>query len=150
MACYLLRAGQTVFVKIGYAIDVAERVTSLQTAHWEKLILLRTWSGDKVTEGWLHRQFAHHRIEREWFTFDAAMLQIEPPDLSMLRKGPSADPDPILLSIEDFLLANDMTATAFGKRAAADPMLVHDIRLGREVRKATRLRIQTFLSAAAA
>lgn len=145
MPCYLLRAGDTDKVKIGFATDVTERMAVLQSAHWERLALLRTWDGDLITEGWLHKQFASARTIGEWFTFDTAMLEVEPPDLSGLRPAPSSDPDPILADVERFLSDTGMTATAFGKRTAKDPMLVHEMRRGRELRRAIRTRIQDFI-----
>lgn len=150
MPVYMIRAGETDKVKIGFAADVQDRIATLQTAHWERLFLIRTWEGDKVTERWLHQQFAASRIEREWFVFDPAMMTIETLDLSALRKAPTDDPDPILPDIDTFLLKHDMTATAFGKASAGDPMLVHEMRHGRELRKATRARIRDFIGAFAA
>lgn len=145
MACYLIRAGETDKVKIGYAADVEDRILTLQSAHWLRLALLRVWEGDKITEGWLHRQFHAARIEREWFIFIPLMMTIEPPDLAALRRVPVGDPDPILPDIDMLLLKSGMTATAFGKSAAGDPMLVTDLRRGRELRQKTRARIMEFI-----
>lgn len=57
------------------------------------------------------------------------------------------DPDPVLAEVERFLRASQMTATAFGRRAVNDPTLVHELRRGRELRRATRLRIHQFIQA---
>lgn len=54
-------------------------------------------------------------------------------------------PDPILLDVESFLQASQMTATAFGQRALNDPTLVHELRRGRECKMATRRRIREFI-----
>ncbi|WP_198945847.1 hypothetical protein [Acetobacter sp. DsW_063] len=43
-----------------------------------------------------------------------------------------------------------MSATAFGKAAAGDPRLVHDLRSGRELRFRTREKITTFIAGAIA
>lgn len=145
MPCYLIRCGETDKVKIGFATDVAYRVATLQSAHWERLILLRTWDGDLITEGWLHKQFSSVRMAGEWFVFDPAMLEIEPPDLSGLRRVATPNPDPILADIESFLSISGMTAAAFGKMATKDPMLVREIRLGRELRRRVRNRILDFI-----
>lgn len=59
-------------------------------------------------------------------------------------------PDPILAVIEQFLAASEMSATAFGMAAANDPALVHDLRQGRELRRATRARVEEFIAAALA
>jgi hypothetical protein len=53
--------------------------------------------------------------------------------------------DPILLDVENFLQASQMTATAFGQRALNDPTLVHELRRGRECKMATRRRIRDFI-----
>ena len=56
-------------------------------------------------------------------------------------------PNSILTAIERFLAASGMSASAFGMAAAGDPVLVYDIRRGRELRRATRARIRAFISA---
>jgi 2,4-dienoyl-CoA reductase-like NADH-dependent reductase (Old Yellow Enzyme family) len=53
--------------------------------------------------------------------------------------------DPVLLDVENFLQASQMTATAFGQRALNDPTLVHELRRGRECKMATRRRIRDFI-----
>jgi hypothetical protein len=58
-----------------------------------------------------------------------------------------SDPDPVLLAVEEFLQAADMTPTAFGQRALNDPTLVHEMRKGRECKRATRQRILEFITA---
>lgn len=55
--------------------------------------------------------------------------------------------DPVLADVERFLAASDMTPTAFGVRALNDPTLVHELRRGRECKRATRARIQEFIAA---
>lgn len=56
-----------------------------------------------------------------------------------------AEPDPILSQIEQFLSRSGMTPTAFGSRALNDPTLVHELRRGRECKRATRTRIAEFI-----
>ena len=56
--------------------------------------------------------------------------------------------DPVLADVEDFLKASGMTPTAFGVRALNDPTLVHEMRKGRECKRATRARIIEFIEAA--
>ncbi len=58
------------------------------------------------------------------------------------------DPDPVLATVEKFLQASQMTATAFGQRALNDPTLVHELRRGRECKRATRARIVAFIESA--
>lgn len=49
--------------------------------------------------------------------------------------------------IEKFLKEAEMPPTTFGRLAARDPRLVHDMRRGREVGEALTARIEAFLSA---
>jgi hypothetical protein len=59
------------------------------------------------------------------------------------------EPDPILERVEAFLRASSLTATAFGQKALNDPTLVHELRRGRECKRATRARIAAFIEASA-
>lgn len=43
--------------------------------------------------------------------------------------------------VESFIAQNRLTPTAFGKRYAADPLFVFQLRKGREPREATRDKI---------
>lgn len=54
-------------VKIGYATNVNKRRRALQTASPVKLEVLMTIPGDMADEKLLHKQFAAHRMEGEWF-----------------------------------------------------------------------------------
>ena len=56
-------------------------------------------------------------------------------------------PDPLIAAVERFLTASGMSATAFGRAAARDPALVHDMRAGRDLRWSTRARIKAFIAA---
>jgi homoserine dehydrogenase len=57
------------------------------------------------------------------------------------------DPTQSLLEqIEAYIAARGMSATAFGRAAVNDPGFVFKIRDGRELRRATRERVQSFLS----
>jgi hypothetical protein len=68
-------------VKIGYTgDDPVRRLASLATGAGCELSLLRCIDGGRRTERWLHERFADRRVFGEWFEFDAAMLQIVPPD----------------------------------------------------------------------
>ena len=49
--------------------------------------------------------------------------------------------------IERFLRRADMSPTTFGRLAANDPRLVHDLRRGREVGAILAARLEAFLSA---
>ena len=63
---------------------------------------------------------------------------------------PDLAPDPILDTIELFLRATDMGASAFGVEVMGDPGLVYELRRGREPRRATRARIRAFIATALA
>lgn len=79
MPCYILRAGDTAMVKIGWADqDVEERRKILQTGHWEDLTTLRVIEGGPWVERGMHRRFAAQRVKREWFTFHPDMLVFMP------------------------------------------------------------------------
>jgi hypothetical protein len=58
--------------------------------------------------------------------------------------------DPLLETVELFLRASDMSASAFGIECMGDPGLVYELRRGREPRRATRARIRAFIAAALA
>jgi 2,4-dienoyl-CoA reductase-like NADH-dependent reductase (Old Yellow Enzyme family) len=47
--------------------------------------------------------------------------------------------------IESYLRRHGMSATEFGRRAARDPRLVHDVRRGRELGARLVERIETFM-----
>ena len=51
----------------------------------------------------------------------------------------------LIRSIERFLREQDMPATKFGRLAAHDPRFVLDLRMGREPRRATEMRITSFM-----
>jgi hypothetical protein len=74
---YIVRAGDTEMTKIGYALEVAQRVKELQTASWEVLTVIREMPGDRGTEATLHRHFKAYRVLNEWFRFHPDMLTIE-------------------------------------------------------------------------
>jgi hypothetical protein len=63
-------------VKIGFSTNPIWRLTTLQTAHYERLSIMRLFEGNPDDEALLHTMFASHRIHHrnEWFTFDKAML----------------------------------------------------------------------------
>jgi hypothetical protein len=55
-------------VKIGHADDLAKRLSQLQTARADELVVLATVNGTLETEREMHRRFAHLRQKGEWFT----------------------------------------------------------------------------------
>ena len=52
----------------------------------------------------------------------------------------------LIRDIEKFLAATGLPATKFGRLAAADPRLVHDLRRGREPRKRLEQRLEHFMN----
>lgn len=62
-----------------------------------------------------------------------------------MTENPYIDHD-LLARIDRFLEAEHMTPTAFGRRVANDSMLVPQIREGRELRRATRAKIEAFIA----
>lgn len=52
----------------------------------------------------------------------------------------------LLAEIEAFLATSGETPSAFGRRAAADPSLVADLKTGRSVGRRLREKIQTALT----
>jgi hypothetical protein len=87
MPVYLVRAGETDMVKIGWADEVQRRIEGLQIGHYLELHLLRTWPGRRGVEWWLHQRFADHRVRSEWFRFIPEMLTIELPSDTTLYLG---------------------------------------------------------------
>jgi hypothetical protein len=76
---YFIRAGDTDWVKIGWAIDAELRRRDLQCAHFLPLKIIRTIDGTAAEEGWLHRHYDSRRGLGEWFEYCPTMMTIEPP-----------------------------------------------------------------------
>lgn len=64
---YFARAGNSSFVKIGFASDVERRMRELQTSNSSPVEALISIPGDRALEGRLHKRFAAHRKTGEWF-----------------------------------------------------------------------------------
>jgi 2,4-dienoyl-CoA reductase-like NADH-dependent reductase (Old Yellow Enzyme family) len=52
----------------------------------------------------------------------------------------------LIREIEKFLRSTGMPASKFGRMAARDPRLVHDLRNGREPRRRMVLRVEHFMN----
>lgn len=76
MPVYVIRAGATEFVKIGWAVDPEARRQTLQCGHHEVLHLLRVIDGERRVECWLHRYFRSQHVRNEWFRFVPTMLTV--------------------------------------------------------------------------
>lgn len=72
-------------------------------------------------------------------------VQIEPKGGRQPQDGRYAAP--ILLEIERWIRQHNMTASRFGRLAAADPRLVSDLRAGRDPSSRTVARIRAFMAA---
>jgi hypothetical protein len=88
---YILRAGDTEMVKLGWATDPQSRVRELQTAHWLPLSIIRVLEGPEPIERWMQRHFRAHHVAREWFRFVPEMLTVEPPKLLPQAGIPAVD-----------------------------------------------------------
>lgn len=82
MPVYFARLGSG-HVKIGHATDVLRRIQAFQTAHTEKLTVIRLVEGGRETEARLHELFRHLCVEREWFRFSEELVA-PLPDLTEL------------------------------------------------------------------
>ena len=90
---YIVRPGDQLVVKIGWALNPEARRRALQGTHWEELRIIRTFPGTQSAEAWMHRKFADLRVRSEWFTFDAAMLTVQPPPWAIAGRMDTASRD---------------------------------------------------------
>ena len=61
--------------KIGYTINIAERLASLQTGNADLLVVYKTIENvTKQKESELHRLFSQYRIRGEWFAINPDMI----------------------------------------------------------------------------
>lgn len=67
-----------------------------------------------------------------------------------MRIAKLAEIDSFKSKVENFIEANEMTPTQFGKRFAGDPLFVFQLREGREPRSKTRQRIVEAMEASVA
>lgn len=65
---YFVQVGDAGPIKIGFSIDPVSRFSALQSGHSERLRLLKTLPGSIGFERELHRRFAEHRTNGEWFS----------------------------------------------------------------------------------
>ena len=149
MAVYLIQAGGLPIVKIGHAIDVAERISQHQCSHWEDLKLIRQWEGGVLEEGRLHDRFRALHIRGEWFSLSADMfgdvglkvieaVSVAPKRpmrvmarVTQERRAPAPDEQAVIEAIERHCLLTGETPTNFGRRVGSDGNLVGDMRAGR-------------------
>ena len=72
---YFIREGRDGPIKIGYSVDVAVRLSTLQSSSSRTLVLLGVVPGGAERERQLHDRFAGERIRGEWFEASVALLQ---------------------------------------------------------------------------
>ncbi len=80
MPVYIIRAGKSGTVKIGWANHAGKRLQALQISHPDRLTIIRLIDGTRATERWMHERFASLRQRGEWFTFDPVMMTVIPDD----------------------------------------------------------------------
>lgn len=69
---YFIQEHVSLAIKIGLSERPNDRLSSLQTAHAQTLVLLGAVRGDIRLEERLHQQFANYRLKGEWFSKDIA------------------------------------------------------------------------------
>lgn len=74
MPVYMIRAGESGPVKIGHSTDPQARLAALQTAHFERLRIIRLLVGGEAEEAALHLRFADQHLRGEWHSFSRLML----------------------------------------------------------------------------
>lgn len=79
---YFVRHGTSKRIKIGRAINVERRMKSLAHPLMPALKLLATMPGGKDEEREMHRRFAEHRINGEWFMLEGELAKF----VASLRK----------------------------------------------------------------
>ena len=92
---YFVRNPATGDIKIGYSVSPASRLSQLQTAHAERLHILATVPGSTSLEASLHRRFAAHSRNGEWFRGDAEIYEFIAANLrAMAEHAPRRPPPP--------------------------------------------------------
>lgn len=72
---YFLQSETNDRIKIGYTVDIHNRIQGLQTEKKDKLVLLLMVPGNFGYETFLHKMFKQHNIEGEWFNPDPEILE---------------------------------------------------------------------------
>lgn len=151
MPVYIIQAGDTDMVKIGWADDPALRLAALQTAHYEKLRIIRLIDGPPVLERWLHSHFRRHVLRGEWFRLCPTMLTIDIGAVTPVPPAPfvwvsAADEQiELLAEIEAFLPKRGIKETTFGRLAVNDGKFVQRLREGQNMTLATIEKAHAFI-----
>lgn len=72
---YFIQVGRTGPIKIGFSKNIKKRLQTLQTANPYTLYVIGYMPGDKKVEKAIHRKFSYINIFREWFFYDANLMQ---------------------------------------------------------------------------
>lgn len=72
---FITQAEHPAAVKIGFAVDVNDRLGTLQTSSHVDLTILASFPGTVATEKQLHRKFADDRLRGEWFRMSEPIRQ---------------------------------------------------------------------------
>lgn len=144
MPVYIIQAGETEFVKIGWAEDVTARLYDLQGGHYDELSVIRVIDGPRTVEAWFHRYFITRRVRREWFRFVPEMLSVSPPTLADGNGGPATHAA-LLSEIEAFLRINPMAETTFGRLAVNDGKFMGRLRANANMTLATLQKVRAFI-----
>lgn len=130
---YFIRLGDNGLVKIGYSIDPTRRLMSLQTGFAGALSMMRTLSGGRAAERWLHGHFASLRVAGEWFHFRHDMMTIDVPssiqtiDISDGTDGEREETEistPAWNASDDFIF--EVIEAVYGGRRRAERFLAAD------------------------
>lgn len=77
---YFIQVGEDGPVKIGYSVNPASRLVSLQSAHFERLHLIGLTPGTRQAEENLHAKLARFALGHEWYAATAEIFaEIEEP-----------------------------------------------------------------------
>lgn len=71
---YFIQTQVSLAIKIGFAVDVEQRLKTIQTGNPERLEIVGVMPGTVRTEKSLHRQFRSDNIRGEWFEASAALV----------------------------------------------------------------------------
>lgn len=89
---YFLETGDGQFIKIGYSVNVAKRMTDLDhSVPGPRLRPLGFFPASRATEAWLHRKFARLRDKGEWFQSTPEIRQFVE-NLGLIQPGPARRP----------------------------------------------------------
>lgn len=79
MTLYLIRAGETGPVRMGWSVAPEVQCHQMQSYHWEKLEIIRQFDCARDGLKWFQDEFQLQWIRGNWFEFTPTMLTIEPP-----------------------------------------------------------------------